>query len=514
MAFAKIFAMQVPFMMRFNRRISDIVEQLTPSYMPIAYKLALFLTLLISTGMTLLGLIIVSNQTYILQKQINAFGESSANQLGEASKELILSEDALGLMMATKNFANNANILGSALYSEKGELLTVSGFIPQKDILKSYITMIHPGSRNHRVEWWGENGEMAGVGTVTFISHIYFNNIIIGHALVTFSQEAMGQALRQTIRTITLVTLCMVVLGVVIAFITSKRFSRPINTLMTASIAIGNGAHPPCIDEGRNDEIGYLNRAFNRMNTSLLEKTKVENAFSRFMSNKVARHILSNPNNVELGGENVEGTVLFADIVGFTSFSENLPANEVLDMLNEYFTYISTVASLFNGTIDKYMGDCAMIIFGVPDADVEHKFNGLRCAVMIQHLMVRLNARFLSRGKPAIHFRIGCNSGPMVAGNMGSVDKMQYTVVGDTVNLASRLQSEAEKDQVIVTEQLVYDADLNGKLVTTRLQPIRLRGIKEEVSIFNVERLSPRYQAEIETQIASMLELKWGSSFR
>jgi adenylate cyclase len=510
MSFAKIATLPMPFMLLLGNRIMGTVDRYRPRYIPIAYKLALVLTLLISTGMTLLGLIIVSNQTYILERQINSFGESAANQLGESSKELILSDDALGLMMVTKNFGNNGNILGSAIYSEKGELLTVAGIIPCPNILQTYVTMTHPGSKNHSVEWRGDSGGVDGTGTITFISHIYFDKIIIGHALVTFSQESMDAALQQTIQTITMVTLLMVVLSIIIAFITSKRFSRPINTLMTASVAIGNGGHPPPIDEGRNDEIGFLNKAFNKMNTSLLEKSKVENAFSRFMSNNVAKHILSSPNNVELGGKSVEGTVLFADIVGFTSFSENLPANEVLDMLNEYFTYISTVSSLFNGTIDKYMGDCAMIIFGVPETDNNHKFNAMCCAVMIQELMACLNANSLSRGKPAIRFRIGVNSGSMVAGNMGSVDKMQYTVVGDTVNLASRLQSEAKKDQVLITEDMVRDPALQGKIVTTKLKPIHLRGISEMVSIYNVERLSPKYQARIKAQITSILELKWG----
>lgn len=511
MTFPKIATLQTPFLLLLGSRIADTVGQYRPKYIPIAYKLALVLAVLISTGMILLGLVIVSNQTYILEKQINSFGESAANQLGESSKELILSDDALGLMMVTKNFGNNGAILGSALYSEKGELLTVSGVIPEPSVLQTYVTMTHPGSNNHSVEWQGISGAANGIGTITFISHIYFNKIIIGHALVTFSQESMDEALQQTIQTITMATIFMIGLSIIIAFLTSKRFSQPISTLMTATVAIGNGTHPPPIDEGRNDEIGFLNKAFNKMNTSLLEKSKVENAFSRFMSNKVAKHILSNPHHVELGGENVEGTVLFADIVGFTSFSENLPANEVLDMLNEYFTYISTVSSLFNGTIDKYMGDCAMIIFGVPESDVNHKLNALRCAVMIQGLMARLNAKALSRGKPAIHFRIGVNSGCMVAGNMGSVDKMQYTVVGDTVNLASRLQSEAEKDQIIITDSLVHDADIEGKVVTTKLQAIRLRGIQDMVSIYNVERLSPRYQDEVEAQIATLLQFQWGA---
>lgn len=514
MTFAQVVTLPTYFaaLQHLGRHLAKIVKRPKPRYIPIAYKLALILTLLISAGMTLLGLIIVSNQTYVLNKQINSFGESAANQLGESAKELILSDDSLGLMMVTKNFGNNTKIMGSAIYSEKGELLTVSGKIPRPEILRSYVTMTHPGSKSHRVEWQDINSRAKGGGTVTFISHVYFNNIIIGHALVTFSQEFMKEALQQTIQTITMVTIFMIVLSIIIAFVTSKRFSKPISTLMTATVAIGDGMFPAPIAEDRNDEIGVLCKEFNKMNVNLQEKTKVENAFSRFMSNNVAQHILSNPHHIELGGKSVEGTVLFADIVGFTSFSENLPANEVLDMLNEYFTYISTISSLFNGTIDKYMGDCAMIIFGVPESDSNHKLNALCCAVMIQNLMAQLNKKAPGRGKSTIHFRIGINSGTMVAGNMGSVNKMQYTVVGDTVNLASRLQSEATKDQIIIPAKLAHDENIVGKIIATKRQNIQLRGIQDKVSTYNVEGLTPALKAKIDNKIINMLRLQWGSS--
>ena len=217
---------------------------------------------------------------------------------------------------------------------------------------------------------------------------------------------------------------------------------------------------------------------------------------------------MSNLDEIRLGGKHVNGSVLFADIVGFTSLSEKLSPDEVAGILNEYFTYISMASELYRGTIDKYMGDCAMVVFGVPDADSDHKFNALACAVMIQKLVARINAIRVREGKTAIHFRIGVNSGTMLAGNMGSNERMQYTVVGETVNLASRLHTVADKDQIVITEHLYHDKDIKWRLTAQRHESIKLRGIATPVSTYIVNDVSDSYRATMEAQIDHILAEK------
>jgi len=165
-------------------------------------------------------------------------------------------------------------------------------------------------------------------------------------------------------------------------------------------------------------------------------------------------------------------------------------------------------SELYRGTIDKYMGDCAMVVFGVPDADSDHKFNALACAVMIQKLVARINAIRVREGKTAIHFRIGVNSGTMLAGNMGSNERMQYTVVGETVNLASRLHTVADKDQIVITEHLYHDKDIKWRLTAQRHESIKLRGIATPVSTYIVNDVSDSYRATMEAQIDHILAEK------
>ena len=149
-----------------------------------------------------------------------------------------------------------------------------------------------------------------------------------------------------------------------------------------------------------------------------------------------------------------------------------------------------------------------MVVFGVPEEDAEHKFNALACAVMIQRLVNRLNAIRISEGKFAIHFRIGVNTGSMLAGNMGSQDRMQYTVVGEAVNLASRLHTAAAKDQIAITEQLYNDKDIKWRIHATRHKSIQLRGIAEPVSTYLVNDVSASYRTTMDAQIEEIIKAR------
>ncbi len=489
-------------------RLRRFVHNHFPDYFPIAYKLSLIITLLVSAGMVLLGLVIVTNQTQLLRNQMNEFGQAVVTQLAESSKELVLSDDVLSLMVVISNLGNNESILGAVVYSDNGKILASSGARPTEDIINLYGQATHIATNSYTVEWQSANENGERIGALAFITPIRFQGVIAGHALVSFSEEALGESIQHTINAIAAATILMIIFGIIIAFIMGDRLSRPIHRLMDASKAIGNGNFDYRIHERRNDEIGYLTSAFNDMAKGLLEKNQVENAFSRYVSPKVAKQILANLDEIHLGGQHVEGTVLFADIVGFTSMSEKLPPDEVASMLNEYFSYISMASQLYRGTIDKYMGDCAMVVFGVPEHDEEHKFNAVSCAVMIQRLVERLNVHRVREGKYPVYFRIGVNSGVMLAGNMGSPERMQYTVVGEAVNLASRLHSVAKKGQIVITEPLYKDSDVNWRVLAQRHKSIQLRGIAEPVSTYIVNDVTSNYRTSMDGQINEILSNK------
>jgi adenylate cyclase len=451
-------------------------------------------------------LMIVSNQSQVLRTQIDEFGKTMVDHLAESSKEFVLSDDLLSLMVLVTNMGKNQNILGAVIYSHDGKVIANVGRLPIHDIPKLYSLSEQFQTNHYAVEWTDYDKTSQPLEVISFITPIHYQDLIAGHALITYSKSALSQSLHDTIRAITAATIFMILLGIVTAYFLGKRISRPIYDLMDASRAIHEGDFAYRIAGRRNDEIGYLINAFNNMATGLLEKNQVENAFSRFVSPKVAKQIMSNLDKVSLGGKRVEATALFADIVGFTSLSERLPAEEIATMLNEYFSYISTATQIYHGTIDKYMGDCAMVVFGAPEEDEEHRFNAVSCAIMIQRLVERLNVMRVQEGKDQIHFRIGINSGQMLAGNMGSDDRMQYTVVGEAVNLAARLHSVAERGQIIVTDYMVKNKDVQWRVIAHRHGAIRLRGIADPVTTYVLTDVKPSYSALIDQQIDNILQ--------
>ena len=206
-------------------------------------------------------------------------------------------------------------------------------------------------------------------------------------------------------------------------------------------------------------------------------------ALERFLSPEVAEMAMANP-DIRLGGANQKATVLFADIRGFTAISESLEPARIVEILNEYFTRVSDVISDHGGMIDKYMGDAVMAVFGVPISKGNDAASAVETAIQIQQLMVEMNRDAAARHWPELRIGIGITTGIVTAGNIGSPRRLDYTVVGDTVNIASRLMSSAEGGEILISESTA--GDIGDAFNLQQLAALQLRGRSEPVRVFNV----------------------------
>jgi adenylate cyclase len=218
--------------------------------------------------------------------------------------------------------------------------------------------------------------------------------------------------------------------------------------------------------------------------SELIHREVERSAMRLYLSPQVADMIVASDGAVQLGGVLQPLTVLFADIRGFTSLSEKLNAPDVVLMLNEFFTAVTTVILEAGGTLDKYIGDCVMALFGAPvpaEGDVDR---GIAAAVNMQREVVHLNQSRMQRGLPEIRIGIGIHTGPAVVGNIGSEQRMQYTAIGDTVNVASRLVNHAGPGQVIVSES-VREVAAHGNRFQY-LSEVELKGRRQKLNIYSV----------------------------
>jgi HD-GYP domain-containing protein (c-di-GMP phosphodiesterase class II) len=235
-----------------------------------------------------------------------------------------------------------------------------------------------------------------------------------------------------------------------------------------------------------------------------VENSKLSNlryAFSRYVSHQLVDGILSNPDEIKLGGERRDVTILFADIRGFTSMAEKMKPEEVVDLLNTYLSGLTDIVFKFEGTLDKYIGDCVMAVFGAPISHYNDVERAAVTAIEMQGYVRELNIDRVKEGLPEVAIGIGINSGHAISGNMGSIDRMDYTVIGDVVNIAARLESIAGKGQILTTKEVFDEIQyaVEGSFIDTinvkgRAQPIdvyEIRGLIAEKYLSVIERVEP-----------------------
>lgn len=215
-------------------------------------------------------------------------------------------------------------------------------------------------------------------------------------------------------------------------------------------------------------------------------KEKIKTAMGKYISEDIMKDIVKNIDELKLGGKKANVTVLFADIRGFTSMSEKMAADEVSAILNEYFTEIEPIVSENNGVINKFIGDAVMAIFGEPIQDENHAKNAVRCACMMLDKVKELQKKWIAEGKPKIEIGIGINTGEAFVGNIGSEKRMEYTVIGDMVNLASRIEgnNKVYKTNLLISSS-TYDY-VKNIVDAIKISNVHIRGKEKPLDLYEV----------------------------
>lgn len=285
-------------------------------------------------------------------------------------------------------------------------------------------------------------------------------------------------------RGVTAIGLTALVLAIGLAYLIARGITSPLKALVQGTRAVDRGDLDYRIKVETRDELGLLADAFNTMIRDLKEKERVKALFGRYLPKAVADRAMANPGELMLGGEEREVAVFFSDVRGFTSLSENIAPQNLVAMLNEYFTRMVDILLEHEGTLDKYIGDAIMAVFGAPVADPEASTRAVLTALEMMAALDVLNREFTAKGWPKLEIGIGINAGPVVAGNLGSIKQLSYTVIGEEVNLASRLCSKAAKGQILVSESVYRKAKWQFEM--NRLEPITVKNVSHPVQVYEV----------------------------
>ncbi len=216
------------------------------------------------------------------------------------------------------------------------------------------------------------------------------------------------------------------------------------------------------------------------------DKQRLKNMFQHYLTASVVDEMMKNPELLKLGGEKRYATALFSDVENFTTLSENMPPEEMVAQLNEYLTAMTRIVFQYEGYLDKYEGDAIMAIFGIPVEHPGHAQRACMAALEMQKKLVQLRNQWKKQNKPEFYARIGINSGHMIAGNIGGTERFDYTVIGDPVNLASRLEGANKIYQTRILLSEFTKNHLPDGFVTRELDQIRVVGKTEPVCVFEL----------------------------
>ena len=319
--------------------------------------------------------------------------------------------------------------------------------------------------------------------------------------------EVILEGARQVRRQALAIAGCILSLALFFITVFSLSLTSPIEALAELTSRVARGDFSAKANVNSRDEVGQLGEAFNHMIEGLQERDKVKSMFSKFHGSSVTEDLLKG--NLQLGGSKKMVTVFFSDIRDFTKFSEGHTPEEVVQMLNEYFHIMVKIINVHGGVVDKFIGDAIMAVWGAPNTSPRDSQNAVRACIEMRRALADLNALRRGRGQEPIRIGMGLHRGEAISGTIGSDERMEYTVIGDTVNQASRIEAStktfgtdlllSESLADVVREDFLLDVagrvEVKGK--TEPLSLFRVRGYYDEARIATEVRTEySEYRAE------------------
>ena len=365
------------------------------------------------------------------------------------------------------------NARGDLVVHPDTSLVLAHGSLAQVPIVKDFLTST-AGLKQMR---YVENGvrhlgsykkmDLAGLGTVSTVKE----------------SLALEGVLAIQWRNL-LITILVVIGAITGLYFFSKTLTNPVKRLVDATVQIQEGHYGLALPSQTRDEIGRLTAAFTEMSQGLAEREKIKDAFGKFVNKEIAERVLRD--EIKLGGERKTATIFFSDIRSFTAISEKLEPEEVVEFLNEYMTRMIECVNATHGVVDKFIGDAIMAVWGAPVSrgnDTENAING---ALMMRRSLLEFNRDRGGAHKPLIKIGAGINAGPVLAGQIGSTERMEYTVIGDAVNLASRIEA---LNKPFGTDILISENAYEAVKTLFRVQPMKkitVKGKSEPQQIYAV----------------------------
>lgn len=457
--------------------------------LPIKHKLIIITGILVISMLSMLSFIFFQNGKKILNERLEQTCDISIRHVSQSIKSDLLSYyksdldendqsthvgyireailDVSGEKINGLEFARVINRNGVVIAHTKIDLINTK--IPPQDSIQF---------QSLREKMVRQNGD-----TIEYIHPIIArkgqdDEVFLGVTTLGFSNKVIMAPIKQAAKSILSITLIITLISVILIFVVAHRMTRQIEELGKGVHRVNEGDLKEEIPVLTRDELGKLANEFNSMIKHLHEKLYMQKFVSKYTI-KMIRDRYSNGQSLD--GESRDITILFSDVRRFSNLTEKLSAKEIVKLINVYLNVQAQIIEKNHGVVDKFIGDQVMAIFdGKDQADY-----AIKTAVEIQRAIRVLNTKRAELGAKTLNLGIGVNAGPAVMGNMGSKNRMDYTVIGDVVNLAARLCAIAEPGQIIAPIEMADK--LSGNYPTTQLNPVWVKGRSKPIATFEVD---------------------------
>jgi adenylate cyclase len=283
--------------------------------------------------------------------------------------------------------------------------------------------------------------------------------------------------------------------------LTTRSVGRSISEISAAAAKVHDGDYTAELPEDRSDEIGQVNRSFNRMIEGLKQRDLIEQTFGRYVDKGVAEELMRTPEALRLGGEKQTVTIMMSDIRNFTGMSEKLQPEEVIKVMNKYFAKMVAVIERYKGIIVDFYGDSILVFFNGVESDIPGRaFDAVHCALEMQRELEALVRDNVDEGFPSLGMGIGINTGEVIVGNIGTETRAKYGIVGSNVNLTDRIQATAGPGKVVVSEK-THDIICGTLKVAVEFKAC-LKGVEEDQNLYEVESIGPECELRTTESVA------------
>ncbi len=442
----------------------------------------------------ILSFIIIQLMSKTIEKKAFEVASSSITHIANSSRLALLErnyENKINLSETIKVLKNSKieGFLDISIYeNDKNKFLYLSGYkkyskpkyLEDTKLIKT-LTDTKPKLLVEEKELL-INGEMTSV--YQFASPVFFKykgkDILLGVVILLYDKNTIYSVINKAIEASLIITFFIVLISVFLAYLMGDKLTKPILNISDGALSVARGNLDINLKIDSNDELGILARSFNNMVDGLRQREKME----KFVSTSTIDMIQKDSKaKLILGGEYRTITLLFSDIRGFTSMSERKKPDEVVEIINFYLNLQSEIIKENGGDIDKFVGDEVMASFSGEDS----LQRAIACAVEIQNTIFKSNEIRLKENNTICNVGIGINKGEVIVGNIGSTDRMDFTSIGSTVNVASRLCSYAKENDIVVGQ--ILDESFKKMYTIEEEKSVLLKGINKGLDISYIKSL-------------------------